>query len=217
MVALFFVIAIVPLEVRAQPADGRRGWLGFAGEDPASGVGVVIVEVLPGSPAAVAGLRAGDQVSAVNGRPVASYRELARRVSVLSPGTTLRFSVRRGNRFRDVVVTLGEPPASLPNRSRSTGRGRPAAPAMGSTQPRSSGSGQWHCRAVGTYVRGTPNGGPDYSDKQNIDVTKWGATRDAAGIAAINECSSMLNLETVSLPNSGALVLEYCRAISCSR
>ena len=81
----------------------------------------------------------------------------------------------------------------------------------------SSGSGQWHCRAVGTYARGTPDGGPDYSDKQNIDVTKYGATRDAAGIAAINECSGMLNLETVSLPNSGALVLEYCRAISCSR
>jgi len=81
----------------------------------------------------------------------------------------------------------------------------------------SSGSGQWHCRAVGTYARGTPDGGPDYSDKQNIDVTKYGATRDAAGIAAINECSSMLDLETVTLPGSGALVLEYCRAISCSR
>src|SRR5512140_1585345 len=81
----------------------------------------------------------------------------------------------------------------------------------------SSGSGQWHCRAVGTYARGTPDGGPDYSDKQNIDVTKSGATRDAAGIAAINECSSMLDLETVTLPGSGALVLEYCRAISCSR
>lgn len=81
----------------------------------------------------------------------------------------------------------------------------------------SSGSGQWHCRAVGTYARGTPDGGPDYSDKQNIDVTKYGATRDAAGIAAINECSSMLNLETVAFLGSANLVLEYCRAISCSR
>jgi hypothetical protein len=78
-------------------------------------------------------------------------------------------------------------------------------------------SSQWRCRAVGTYARGTTDGGPEYGNKQNIDVTMSGPTEKAAVIAAINECSSRLDLETVALHDSGNLVLEYCRAISCSR
>jgi membrane-associated protease RseP (regulator of RpoE activity) len=196
----------------------RRGFLGFLAQDPKSGAGVMVVEVVPGSPAASAGLRVGDRIGAVNGRPIGSFLELSR-VSAVSPGTVLRLSVRRDHRVRDVAVTVGEPPARLPDDSLSStnrARGRRAAPSQPGSSG-SSGSGQWHCRAVGTYARGTSTGGPDYANKQNIDVTKYGATRDEAGVAAIKECASMLNLETVTLPDSGNLVLEYCRAISCSR
>jgi hypothetical protein len=79
-----------------------------------------------------------------------------------------------------------------------------------------SGSGEWSCRAVGTYA---PPGssGPDYSDPQNVDVTKWGRTRDEAGFAAIDACSDLLSLSANTSVSPGSLVLESCRVIKCSR
>jgi hypothetical protein len=80
-----------------------------------------------------------------------------------------------------------------------------------------SGSGEWHCRAVGTYVRGSYGSGPDYSDPQNVDITKWGRTRDEAGIAAIDACSDLLHLSANPTLSPGSLVTEECTAITCSR
>lgn len=79
-----------------------------------------------------------------------------------------------------------------------------------------SGSSEWSCRAVGSYA---PPGssGPDYSDPQNVDVTKWGSTRDEAGIAAIDACSDLLNLSANATITPGSLVLESCKVIQCSR
>jgi len=147
IVALLCVVASVPPEVRAQPADGnpspRHGWLGLQVQDPESGAGsqgVMVVDILPGSPAASAGLRVGDRIGAINGRPIGSRLELGRWVSAHPPGTALRLSVRRGNRVREVAVTLGEPPppGSLPTNG---ARDRPAAQApvpsrSGDTSPR---------------------------------------------------------------------------------
>jgi hypothetical protein len=79
-----------------------------------------------------------------------------------------------------------------------------------------SSSGQWRCRAVGTYVPGNSDG-PDYSDPQNVDVTEWGNTRDAAGFAAIDTCSGMLNLSANATLKPGSLVTRYCEVIQCSQ
>jgi hypothetical protein len=316
IVALLCVVASVPLEVRGQPADGdpspRSGWLGLQVEDPESGAGsqgVTVVDILPGSPAASAGLRVGDRIGAVNGRPIGTRLDLGRWLSLLPPGTALRLSVRRGRRVREVVVTLGEPPppGSLPPNG---ARGRPAAPApapsrSGDASPRTSstrppspsppyhdadensdrhgdgrahgnadacaaicgredecnlwsydncmkvcspndkdsskymarskmscqqlavetgfakefsgsGSGQWSCRAVGSYVHAS-NGAPDYSSPSNIDITKYGRTRDLAGFSALKECSGMMSLETNQSVRPGSLVTDYCKVIRCSR
>jgi hypothetical protein len=303
-VALLCVVASVPLEVRGQPADGnpspRRGWLGLQLQDPESGAGsqgVTVVDLLPGSPAASAGLRVGDRIGAVNGRPIATRLELARRVSLLSPGTAVRLSVRRGNRVREVAVTLGEPPppGSLPtnpprsgDRSPRNSSTRPPSPsnpyhddyensdrhgdryARGNADACSaicgredecnlwsydgcikacspkdrdsskymarakmscqqlavetgfakefsgSGSGQWSCRAVGSYVHGS-NGAPDYSSPSNVDVTKYGRTRDLAGSAALKACSGIMSLETNPSTSPGSLTTDYCKVLRCSR
>jgi hypothetical protein len=80
-----------------------------------------------------------------------------------------------------------------------------------------SGSGEWSCRAVGSYAPPGYGGGPDYSDARNVDVTKWGKTRDEAGIAAIDACSGLLNLSANTAISPGSLVLQYCRVLGCSR
>jgi hypothetical protein len=79
-------------------------------------------------------------------------------------------------------------------------------------------SSEWSCRAVGSYAPPSSDGaGPDYSDPRNVDVTKWGGTRDEAGIAAIDACSGLLELSANATISPGSLVLESCRVLRCSR
>lgn len=68
-----------------------------------------------------------------------------------------------------------------------------------------------------TYAPPSSSGGPDYSDAQNVDITKWGRTRDEAGIAAIDACSDLLYLSANATISPGSLVLEECRVLKCSR
>jgi len=98
--------------------NGRlaRGWLGLVvqEEGPAAGEkGAVVQSVFKASPAAHAGLAAGDRVTAVNGRPVEGYLRFMRRVAILAPGTVVRLTVQRGGggRPQELAVTLGERPA----------------------------------------------------------------------------------------------------------
>jgi Do/DeqQ family serine protease len=56
----------------------RRGRLGIVMEDVPGSLGARVGDVVAGSPAAQAGLRAGDVVTALNGRPVRGAAELER-------------------------------------------------------------------------------------------------------------------------------------------
>lgn len=63
-----------------------------------------IGDVLPGSPAAGAGLRSGDRVVALDGRPIKTWDELAEAIHQL-PGREVRLTLERdGSRF-EVAVT----------------------------------------------------------------------------------------------------------------
>jgi len=71
--------------------------------------GPVIGTVAPGSPAAVAGLRAGDRIEAVEGpgqapRPVRYFSDL-RELVAPRPGVPLAFSVRRGGQLLELQIT----------------------------------------------------------------------------------------------------------------
>jgi serine protease Do len=97
----------------------RRGYLGIAGAgrpvpprifgagDQRTGMGVI--EVVPGSPAATAGLRQGDLVLDVDGRAVSDAGDLQRLLVAESIGRSLTLRVIRDGR----VITLTATPLEL--------------------------------------------------------------------------------------------------------
>lgn len=70
--------------------------------------GVVITKVVPGSPAARAGLAMGDLLVSYNGKPVTSAAELAQIVQCSFPGTQGRLELVRQNHFLTVDITIGQ-------------------------------------------------------------------------------------------------------------
>jgi glutaredoxin 3 len=68
--------------------------------------GAYVGGVTLGSPAEVAGLRAGDVITAVAGKPVASVDDLARALDAVSPGGTTTLTVARGATTRETKVEL---------------------------------------------------------------------------------------------------------------
>jgi serine protease Do len=76
--------------------------------------GVILTEVLAGSPAERAGLLPGDIVVGVNGRLVTAAREMAQTLSSRRPVDPVWFQVLRGGQLRDVVIqpAAGSCPAS---------------------------------------------------------------------------------------------------------
>ncbi|MBW6400570.1 trypsin-like peptidase domain-containing protein [Roseomonas sp. HJA6] len=92
----------------------ERGWLGVsvadAEEQGRGRRGAVIMGVERNSPAARAGLRQGDLVTALNGEAVATSRALVRGVAVLPPGETVRLTLLRGGRQQEIAVQIGRRP-----------------------------------------------------------------------------------------------------------
>ena len=70
--------------------------------------GALVANVEAGSPAEKGGLQPGDVVTAVNGQKIDSSADLPRIIGEQKPGTTVRLSVWRDRKSREVNVTLGE-------------------------------------------------------------------------------------------------------------
>lgn len=80
---------------------------------PAGQAGILVVEALPGTAAAQAGLRAGDVIVALNGEGLKigqNQEEFGRRISRFEQGTGLMLTVLRADKHMDVHVTLGARP-----------------------------------------------------------------------------------------------------------
>jgi len=84
----------------AAPAEGRNR-LGLTVE-----AGVVVTEVLSGSPAEAGGLEEGDVIAGVNGTPVQSGEQLRQAVQGLPERAEVRLQVTRGKESREVGVRL---------------------------------------------------------------------------------------------------------------
>lgn len=91
--------------------DGRvrRSWLGIEGATGRGGV--VVGTVLPDTPAAAAGLVAGDVVLGIGSADVRSMSELVVQLRSLAPGARTTVVVERQDERLALPVTLGERPA----------------------------------------------------------------------------------------------------------
>jgi serine protease Do len=68
--------------------------------------GVLVSEVLENTPAASAGLKAGDVITAANGRNVESVADLTREVRETQPGSTIEIRLTRDRKETTLKVTL---------------------------------------------------------------------------------------------------------------
>jgi putative serine protease PepD len=85
--------------------------LGVRGATPTGGAtGMLLSEVKPGSPAAQAGLRLGDLVTAVDGTKVATSAGLSARIQIHKPGDVVEITIVRDGATATVKVTLGTVP-----------------------------------------------------------------------------------------------------------
>lgn len=74
--------------------------------------GVLLVEIVPRSPASEAGLRVGDVIKSINSQPVTKIEEVQKLVEKSKIGTNLPIEVERNGQ----IVQLGVQPAPLPVR-----------------------------------------------------------------------------------------------------
>ncbi|MDB5893515.1 MAG: 2-alkenal reductase, partial [Rhodoferax sp.] len=112
-------VSTAKLVLESIVTDGqvRRGWIGVEPNELSPelaetfGVkakeGVIITGVLQNGPAAQAGVRPGDVIASVAGRPVTNVSELLTSVAALKPGTASKFSVLRQDKQIELDVTPG--------------------------------------------------------------------------------------------------------------
>jgi putative serine protease PepD len=90
----------------------EHAYLGVATEDATDNGGASVAEVKDGTPAAAAGLKAGDVVTAIDGAAITSSDELRREIDSHSPGDEVELTLRRGGATMTLSVELGTRPSS---------------------------------------------------------------------------------------------------------
>ncbi|WP_425407713.1 Do family serine endopeptidase [Hyphococcus sp.] len=117
----FAIPARVAKETVAQLIDNgavTRGWLGIQLQEVTTEIaaaigmkqsgGVLVADVIDGTPAQKAGLRDGDVILGIAGEEVRNSNELSRRVASFPPGRKIELQIHRDGRTRDIDVTLGQ-------------------------------------------------------------------------------------------------------------
>ncbi|MCX7303281.1 MAG: Do family serine endopeptidase, partial [Hyphomicrobiales bacterium] len=117
----------------------QRGWLGVEIQPVTAEIadslglgtsdkGALVSNAQDSGPAKKAGVVAGDIITAVNGKDVASPKELARIIGAIAPGKPVDVTLWRDGKSETVTVDLGELPA--PDKQASLEGGDDQAPAQ---------------------------------------------------------------------------------------
>ncbi len=75
--------------------------------------GVLVAQVNEGTPAEKAGIRRGDVIVGLDGKPCERMAEFRNRVSLMEPGATKRLTVLRDGKEMTLSVTLGKLPETI--------------------------------------------------------------------------------------------------------
>ena len=102
------VMAKAVMDQLVRFGEVKRGRLGIAMSNATGVEGAQIAEVEANSPAAQAGLRKGDVVTALNGHPVRGSAELRARLGVVPAGETVELKVQRGNGSQIIKARIAE-------------------------------------------------------------------------------------------------------------
>lgn len=89
-----------------------HAYLGVSTTDSTGTTGALIGSVATGGPAADAGLRAGDIITAIDGHAVTGPSDVVAAIAGHKPGDQVKITVRRGSGTRSVTATLGTQPAT---------------------------------------------------------------------------------------------------------
>jgi serine protease Do len=97
-----------------------RGWMGVQVQPVTAAIadslgmskpeGAIVAEPQAGSPAARAGIKAGDVITSVNGMPMKDSRDLARTIAGMAPGSSVKLGMWRNGQETNVTMSLGELP-----------------------------------------------------------------------------------------------------------
>lgn len=89
--------------------------------------GVALRWINPQGPAAVAGLRVGDRLVALEGKPIADRESLVEQLANLEPDAEVQLEFRRGEQQQRVKLRLGRTSDNLPPKELPAARAKPAA------------------------------------------------------------------------------------------
>ncbi len=123
----------VPKDILAQLKTGKviRGWLGIMIQDITPELaesfgtkltkGVIISDLVSDSPAEKGGLKRGDIVESLNGKPVDNANMLSRTVAGMKPGSEASIGVIRDGKSITVQVAIGTMPEESPEKKAAAG------------------------------------------------------------------------------------------------
>jgi serine protease Do len=97
-----------------------RGWLGVQVQPVTAAIadslglkkaaGALVDQPEPNSPAAKAGVKAGDVITEVNGAPIKDARALAQQIAKTAPGSSAKLTILRDGKTQNVELTLATTP-----------------------------------------------------------------------------------------------------------
>lgn len=97
-----------------------RGWIGVQIQPVTASIaeslgmgnaeGAIVDQPQPNSPAAKAGIEPGDVITAVNDIAVKDSHDLAKRIGMMAPGSSVKLDVLRKGHEKTMALTLGEMP-----------------------------------------------------------------------------------------------------------
>jgi S1-C subfamily serine protease len=100
----------VGVDLSPNSTGGAQIATASSGSGSASGPSVV-----PGGPAAKAGLQAGDLITGIDGHSISSTQQFIETVDQYKPGQSITLTVKRGGKTLHVNLTLGTRPKSISN------------------------------------------------------------------------------------------------------